>query len=936
MPRYAPLPSVSLDPRNEAEIVQAASQRVYEASNQTLNDFSAGNPLAALIEGQTFAQGEFLFWANQLPDKILLQWIGPFLGGMRRLGTPAVARVLFNIIPTDEVVVIPAASQLSTDPNLSGGESFVFLLDQDVVIPIGETSAFGTVSSQFVGSLYNVPANSITLLGAGPINGLTVTNPQPAVGGSDVETYEQVQERFFTLIRRRNPVSEVDWQNFFIDLYGLGTLCSVQPNRPTQYAYNYLRDYARSNGQVSFFVLGPGAVELTDEQLARGQNIINFSVPIETRGHLYPFSLSQVQYNLTVEVNANGPFGGDLRNSALSFRNRLYNALTPGVNFPATNNPTVGEVDSAFNLSFDPTTRYVDPNIVSSVAYNTPEMLDQYSATYAQVYNFETVNTLLNVDDLVVTTLPVPVYYPVTQAFTPYSTNKKDQTLYGNLELKQIKLLSPGNFSQGDVVVYEENSIPNLRVVLENITIQTTFEIDSLIAAGKISGIKTYSSWTVGNSYVNSVSGSLNPQLVQYDYTSDEYKPSGTFPLSKRPGAFVWYVAQNFTLEPATNNLTGAQAQSKLGTPIVPALLEPGGTYAAGTWVQTAQVGSGPNEEIDPYYFYVDMTKGAVTKIAYVVSSFTYDQESLKVSAYFDQLVSEGVLKEIAVKNGDEGLPIYYYKPRFKVGQYLEYKADASSASSYYIAAQYFTPTSTKVQDLINEGLVFPLTFSVSDRVDFETQVNAGTIQAPARMFTFFKGEQTYFRDGTDVRAYVATDNVTPLFEFFVYLKNGVFVPVEGSSQDTYMNNTSYVPFFDPRYSLYAEDIVVAEDGKNVYRVMKAFVPQTQVTNWSGLPVDNTARLEEYQGNLLRIVRAYSCNEKILSQQGNNISSIKLGSAQITVIPKNSGRSANSGQSYTYVWENTDSGLVVPQLSWYTNTTYSKTPPNYGTGTLSL
>jgi hypothetical protein len=71
--RYSPLPSVSIDPRNEAEIVQAASQRVYQASNQTLNDFSAGNPLAALLEGMAFSQGEFLFWANQLPQSILIE-----------------------------------------------------------------------------------------------------------------------------------------------------------------------------------------------------------------------------------------------------------------------------------------------------------------------------------------------------------------------------------------------------------------------------------------------------------------------------------------------------------------------------------------------------------------------------------------------------------------------------------------------------------------------------------------------------------------------------------------------------------------------------------------------------------------------------------------------------------------------------------------------
>jgi ATP-dependent Lon protease len=73
VPRYSPLPSVSIDPRNEAQLVQEASQRVYEASNQTLNDFSAGNPLAALLEGQAFAQGEFLICNKYLLPEIYIK-----------------------------------------------------------------------------------------------------------------------------------------------------------------------------------------------------------------------------------------------------------------------------------------------------------------------------------------------------------------------------------------------------------------------------------------------------------------------------------------------------------------------------------------------------------------------------------------------------------------------------------------------------------------------------------------------------------------------------------------------------------------------------------------------------------------------------------------------------------------------------------------------
>ena len=217
MARYAPLPSVSIDPRNEAELVQQASQRVYEASNQTLNDFSAGNPLSALLEGQAFAQGEFLYWANQLPQSILVEWLGPFLGAMRRLGTPAVAQLVATIPPSSSPITIPAGSTFTTNPNLTAGEAITFINPVAVTIPAGESVIRFGVTSQYVGNIYNCPANSITVSSAVNVNSLQVTNPQPAVGGSDVETYQETQERFFTLIRRKNPVSQDDWQNFFID-----------------------------------------------------------------------------------------------------------------------------------------------------------------------------------------------------------------------------------------------------------------------------------------------------------------------------------------------------------------------------------------------------------------------------------------------------------------------------------------------------------------------------------------------------------------------------------------------------------------------------------------------------------------------------------------------------------------------------------------------
>jgi hypothetical protein len=69
---------------------------------------------------------------------------------------------------------------------------------------------------------------------------------------------------------------------------------------------------------------------------------------------------------------------------------------------------------------------------------------------------------------------------------------------------------------------------------------------------------------------------------------------------------------------------------------------------------------------------------------------------------------------------------------------------------------------------------------------------------------------------------------------------------------------------------------------------------------------------------------------------GKDISAVKLGIAQITLIPKDSGRYSNSFPKVIFVWENAETLTEVPQLSYYSGTTYSFTPPDYKQGTLNL
>jgi hypothetical protein len=360
-----------------------------------------------------------------------------------------------------------------------------------------------------------------------------------------------------------------------------------------------------------------------------------------------------------------------------------------------------------------------------------------------------------------------------------------------------------------------------------------------------------------------------------------------------------------------------------------------GTTYTAGTWVYTPQVGSGPNPVADPYFNYVDPTKGVVNKYAYVVSTFTYLPNGENTSTYFDGLAEQGVLKEVVVQTVDNGLPIYKYKPRFSAGTYLEYRQDVSSPPEYYIAANYFTPDSTNAYDLEVEGLIFPLATNPTQYASLVTHLTNGTVKKPTRMFRFFKGDRTFFRQGSQVISYTATTNVHTLFEFYIYLQNGVFVETARYLPSQF-ESQQYIPYFDPAYVDFSEDTVLSEDGRNLYRVMRAFTPNATVVNWTNTTVTNTARIEEYEGNLLRYVDKYTCEESILSQLGRDISAIKLGIAQITLIPKNKGRFTNNQENLIYVWENTSTLAETPQLSWYSGTPYQYTPPNYREGTLKL
>jgi hypothetical protein len=946
MPRYAPLPAVDLDPRTESQLVNEAAKRVYDASNAKLNDFSAGNPLMALLEGQAFASGEFLFWANQLPQSVLIEWIGPFLGAMRRLGTPSSTRLTVQIQPQGFQSVIPAGSIFSTNANVTGGESIEFVTVSDLVFGPNESVGQVSAASVLVGSFNNVPPGSITQSPSSGVFIESVTNTIAATGGSDIETLDQTQERFFTLIRRRNPVSAQDWQDVFEDLFGVGTFTTVLPNRSAQYNYIWLNDYIGANGHISFFFLNPDGTEPTVEQIQRAQNVVDFSIPLEMEGHVYPIELSQVQYEIELAYDPGADYAGLLKNFSLGIRDDLFNIMTPGVTFPADYSPTVADINSAFIQTLPTGTRYTEPDILGSRAYTTPIGVSPSSVVSTQILDFKTqldafvTNDLLTIGDP--NSAQTELAWPVVKNYTPYSSEKVNQVLYKNLKIQKILPWEPGIYQQGQV--FRNPDVENsLLVVLQNFEFKdASLSPAPFILSGAVSAPKDFSEWVVGNDYYanNQGTGFYDPDVfeMEQELTNNGlcqrkiYEPPGEDVLGYRVGWYCYVANSDFTLQPSTNTATGAQTSGLVSTTQVSLpLLKSGGTYSAGTWVKTPSLGSGPDSVVDPYYFYVSRTEGVVTRYAYVTKTFTFLPSAGETLAdSFNQLVAKGTLNVVTAMDGTFPQRLFQYTPRFEPQTLLTYRAASTLQPEYYFSLTGFTPSTSDVNKLMDDGFISRIDTSPTIKADLEsqfvTQLPDGTtlLCPPKPMFTFTPGDVTLFRQQSSIVAYAATQHFTPLFTPSVYLNAGILVPIEGG-------NATTIPFFASTDIRPHEDFVLSEDGKNIYRVMQYFTAKSPVYNWDGDETVDTARLEELSGNLLRVVSRYECEENIQPANGNDTSAIKLGVAQISLRPKN-----GLGTESMFIWENTNFASQVPALSFATGGKEVFDPVSYGSGTLAL
>jgi len=828
--RYSPLPSIRIDPRTERELVSAASEEVYRSSNGTLNDFSSGSPIVALLEGQAFAQAEFLYWASKLPEAILIDWIGPFLGAQRKLGTTSLVNLRFDINPRDTPFVIASGFLVSTDPNLTNGLTIEFFTNETLTIPPGVSFGEITATSVTTGKSTNVPANSIVRF-TEQLSGLnSVTNVEPSTGGEDFETVDQVKERFFSLIRRRNPVSAEDWRGLMEDILGVGTQTSVLPRRSSTGRF-----IEETCGHFSLFSLNADGTELTTAQINSAQEILNLKTPVSLDVHLYSKQLFDVDCQLRISYNPGLPYSQNLEQLSLQLRNLTREILLPGNEFPIEYSPSVTDLESALNSTFpaqfNSTNRYVDPDILSFITFVSPDLLTRSSFRNINVSPI-ILGFRVNRFDLVIRD---NIFYEALQSFNPVPNNEEFYTNTNKLVLRRKENLNEGFYNRSRII--EDDG--NLYVVLKDFSYRGE-SLSQLITEKKISAAKTPISLIVGNSVNSIIDNSYNPDILVRDSN-------------------YFYVAnENFIVESPTSDFSTAQNLGLIsGNSINPVSLIIGNTYLRNQYI---------NFENNTYRVLQDFT---------FISSDT-------VQSLLNELKIQ-IVKVINFENQSqsffEDVP-FRYTTRFKLGEYIRF-IETTGDILFFIALRDFTPFTTDISILEQKNLIL--------------QVSEQEVQNNFRdLFRFIPGDTAIFRQSSSrLRAFTASNYITPIMELDVYLENDIFF--ESSFSET-------KKFFDKDYNL--EDII--QDDESFHRTILPFTPEL-----------GNGREFDLAGNTIKIVNKKECNDNISSPLNSSLSANNLGFFDVTLISQNS-----TGIINRFVWEQNDS--------------VSDNNIDYGEGTLAL
>lgn len=251
----------------------------------------------------------------------LEQTVGIFgFGRLQGRRATGVVRVEMTTAATDEIIV-QKNTQFYTAASLPGsGETVYFVATESVVIPVGAFTADVPVECREPGTQGNLPPDSITFLGT-ILGAASVTNLTAMTGGVDVETDDELRQRFKnTLLRNVTGTHDfylgLAYQNKFVSravCYGPVSKYATQIVTPTNtLSVTTVNDvkWVWPDGETAFVNLGQTEETFyrrsTDYTLSSGAT----STPVFTRiatGQLVADEVIDLEFEYTTRSSRNNP-----------------------------------------------------------------------------------------------------------------------------------------------------------------------------------------------------------------------------------------------------------------------------------------------------------------------------------------------------------------------------------------------------------------------------------------------------------------------------------------------------------------------------------------------------------------------------------------------------------------------------------------------------
>ena len=202
------------------QLIVDALLHTYTASEGQFAEFSPTDIVPAFISALAFAGSELLYKANLSSESAAKSFISSVVGVTRSEGRKSVTTIQFGLSTTlTSNFLIPAGFEVST----SGEDPKRFYTLEDLVILAGQNVGLVRAEAEAIGDEYNIGAGFLDSVSS-PLTYLQYAiNIEAATGGQDPEEIDNYIERVARILRLRNPVSGVSFEEIAQVVMGEGS-----------------------------------------------------------------------------------------------------------------------------------------------------------------------------------------------------------------------------------------------------------------------------------------------------------------------------------------------------------------------------------------------------------------------------------------------------------------------------------------------------------------------------------------------------------------------------------------------------------------------------------------------------------------------------------------------------------------------------------------